>query len=64
MQITIEPRNNYGNVAFYPVCDSAKHFAAIAGTVTLTTDVLKHIKALGYEVKVGTIASQLILDEL
>jgi len=60
MIITVEARNNYGQVAFYPVCDSAKHFARIAGTITLTTDVLKHIKALGYEIKVGTIAAQLI----
>ena len=48
--ITIEVRDVYGQVKFYPTCDSAKLFADIAGTKTLTADALKKIEALGYVV--------------
>jgi ATP phosphoribosyltransferase len=48
--ITIEVRDVYGQVKFYPMCDSAKLFADIAGTKTLTADALKKIEALGYVV--------------
>jgi len=48
--ITVEVRDVYGQVKFYPTCDSAKLFADIAGTKTLTADALKKIKALGYAV--------------
>jgi hypothetical protein len=47
----------YGKWVYYPVCDSAKAFAAIAGTRTLTEPTLVQIKRLGYEIKasVGSI---------
>jgi ATP phosphoribosyltransferase len=48
--ITVEVRDVYGQVKFYPTCDSAKLFADIAGTKTLTADALKKIEALGYVV--------------
>jgi ATP phosphoribosyltransferase len=48
--ITVEVRDVYGQVKFYPTCDSAKLFADIAGTKTLTADALKKIEALGYAV--------------
>jgi hypothetical protein len=50
MQIKVEIRNVYGNLSFYPVCDKAKLFAAIAGTKTLTATVLSNVAALGVEV--------------
>ena len=48
--ITVEVRDVYGQVKFYPTCDSAKLFADIAGTKTLTADALKKIEDLGYAV--------------
>ena len=48
--ITVEMRSNYGNVAYYPVCDKAKALAAIANTKTLTAHALKQCKALGFTV--------------
>jgi len=50
MQITIEIKNNYGVNTVYPVCETAKHFAAIAGTKTLTVQVLKIIEGMGYTI--------------
>jgi len=48
--ITVEVRDVYGQVMYYPVCNEAKLFAQIAGTKTLTPDVLKKIESLGYGV--------------
>jgi hypothetical protein len=39
----------YGKNTFYPLCEKAKLFAAIAGTKTLTAEVLGGIKELGYK---------------
>ena len=50
MQITIELKWQYGNCAFYPLCETSKRFAQIAGTKTLTQDSLRIIKAMGYEI--------------
>ena len=50
MQITIELKWQYGNCAFYPLCETSKSFAQIAGTKTLTQDALRIIKAMGYEI--------------
>lgn len=52
MFITVSIRSNYGTQAIYPICEKAAAFAAIAGTRTLTPEVVKQIKALGYEVRV------------
>ena len=52
MTITVEIKNVYGNETIYPVCDSAKTFAAIAGTKTLTRHALSLIKGMGYAVNV------------
>ena len=49
--IEVEVRRVYGNTTIYPVCECAQHFAAIAGTKTLTKSVIKHIKELGFTVK-------------
>jgi hypothetical protein len=48
MQIIVQSRDVYGVTKVYPVCKYALHFAAIAGTTTLTTRTLTNILALGY----------------
>lgn len=50
MKIVIERKSVYGEIKYYPICESAKLFAAIAGTKTLTRAALFKIKELGYEV--------------
>lgn len=50
MQITIEVRNVYGNKTIYPVCETAKLLAQLAGTKTFTHHALITIEALGYEI--------------
>ena len=51
MKIQIQIREVYGVAKAYPVCDKAKLFARIAGTTTLTNQVLAKIAKLGYEVE-------------
>lgn len=51
-QVIVRITNNYGARAVYPVCETAKIFAAIAGTKTLKPETINCIKALGYEVVV------------
>lgn len=48
MEIQIEIKRVYGNVVAYPLCPTAKIFASIAGTSTLTSSTLKKIQSLGY----------------
>ena len=48
--ITVTVRRVYGNPVIYPACQTARHFAAIAGTKTLTLDALRRIKAMGYTI--------------
>ncbi len=52
MQITIKQTNQYGVTVFAPVCETAKTFAQIAKTKTLTPDTLRAIKALGYQIEI------------
>ena len=54
MQITIELKWQYGNCAFYPLCETSKRFAQIAGTKTLTQDALRIIKMMGYTINQTT----------
>ena len=49
IEVIIEPQ--YGKWVYYPACEGARAFAAIAGTKTLTDDTLTQIKKLGYEIK-------------
>lgn len=49
IEVIIEPQ--YGRWVYYPACEKAKAFAAIAGTKTLTEPTLAQIKKLGFEVK-------------
>jgi hypothetical protein len=50
IQVTIE--TVYGTRRIYPLCENAKHFAAIAGTSTLTIQAVDRIKKLGFAVEV------------
>lgn len=50
MIVQIQIRSVYGVNKVYPHNDTAKAFAAIAGTTTLTKEVLAQIKLLGYEI--------------
>lgn len=52
MQIKIKAVKQYGAWVFYPVCRKAGLFAQIAGTRTLTWDVLTLIREMGVEVEV------------
>jgi hypothetical protein len=49
--IEVEVKDVYGAVKYYPICEKAQLFADIAGTKTLTLEVIKKIEALGYSVK-------------
>lgn len=51
MTITIEAKDIYGHMLYYPVCDKAKLFAQIAGTKTLTEFALDRIRKLGYTIE-------------
>lgn len=50
MEILITAKNVYGERKYYPVCEKAKTFAKIAGSITLTRRVLFEIKELGFKV--------------
>jgi hypothetical protein len=52
MSITVRVKNIYGNKTVYPVCQSAKVFAQIAGHSTLTSATLDGIRRLGYLIEV------------
>lgn len=52
MFITVSIKTVYGNDVIYPACEKSEAFASIAGTRTLTPQVIKQVKALGYEVRV------------
>ena len=57
MKISINARNVYGNILYYPADKNAEIFAAIAGSKTLTGDTLRSIQELGIEIK--TLSSQI-----
>ena len=46
MQITVQAKNNYGSVVFYPACRLAEQFAGMVGQKTLTRADLEKIKAM------------------
>jgi hypothetical protein len=50
-EIRVRVKDVYGTTKFYPECESAKVFASIAGTTTLTEETLRRIKRLGFDVK-------------
>ena len=50
--IQVQIKNNYGNEAIYPVCDTGKIFLELTGTKTLSRHQIAIIKSLGYTVEV------------
>lgn len=52
MNIVVCIRNVYGNELIYPVCDTAKLLAKLAGRKTLGLGDIKTIEALGYVIHV------------
>ena len=50
--ITVKATQNYGRTAIYPVCDTAKSFAKLAGTTTLTSASIMIIKNMGYSIQI------------
>lgn len=54
IEIVVRIKNVYGKEMIYPVCNTAKALALLAGHMTLTTEDLRIIKMLGYSFKVET----------
>ena len=52
MSITVRITSNYGTRTIYPVCETAKLLAELAGTKTITTQALDIIKRMGYAINV------------
>lgn len=50
LTIRIELKDQYGKQVAYPVCDTAKTFAEIANSKTLTDQTLLRIAGLGYTI--------------
>jgi hypothetical protein len=48
----IQVKEVYGNKAIYPVNDTAKYLAQLAGTKTLTTSTLATAKNMGFTFEV------------
>jgi hypothetical protein len=51
-RITVQIRQVYGNETIYPACPRSAFFCALAGTKTITPDMLRLIRAQGYDVAV------------
>ena len=54
MKVTVKVRHVYGKPLIYPICETAHHFANIAGTKTISTLVLKTIEQMGFDVRYET----------
>lgn len=55
MQLTVRKKNVYGNELIYPICETAKLLATLAGRKTLTGSDIRIIKALGYTLISGEV---------
>lgn len=53
-EITVQIKQQYGQQRIFPICDTAKTFATIAGTKCLDKGKLAQIESLGYVVHVQT----------
>lgn len=51
-RIVVRLSNVYGRETVYPVCHTAKLLAQLAGTKTFTTEALRLIEELGYDVTI------------
>ena len=59
MHIQVEIKNVYGKELIYPICASAKIFADIADTKTLTFETIQLIKRLGYTIEINLLRKEL-----
>lgn len=59
MHIQVEIKNVYGKELIYPICASAKTFADIADTKTLTFETIQLIKRLGYTIEINLLRKEL-----
>lgn len=50
LKIVVKTKNVYGKELVYPICEKAALFARLAGTKTLSDNVLGDIIALGYAI--------------
>lgn len=51
LKVEIIVKNVYGKETVYPANETAKKFAAIAGTTTMTHQLLCQVEALGIEIE-------------
>ena len=49
--ITVQIKNVYGNETIYPACPTSAFFCRLARTKTITDDMLRLIRAQGYEIR-------------
>ncbi len=61
--LVVRVERHYGRTTVYPVCETAKVFAQVAGTKTLTTKALSLIKKLGYRIDIQATALSEVLDD-
>ena len=54
MEAILKRKTVYGETRYYPVNKAAKDMAHIAGTKTLTVDVIKKFKEIGHTFVVET----------
>ena len=52
MEITVQIKQVYGNETVYPACKSSAFFCRLAGTKTITQEMMRLIVAQGYTVRV------------
>lgn len=50
--IRVQVKQVYGNTTYYPACAEAQLLVDVAGTKTLTENMLRIIKRAGYEITV------------
>lgn len=54
MKIQVQLKTHYATDYLYPACGNARAFCAIANKQTLTNNIIKQIKKLGYEIEIIT----------
>lgn len=52
MKIKLKKKSVYGNDLLYPVCETAKQFAKLLETKTITQYALICISQLGYKIEI------------
>lgn len=62
--VHITVRKVYGVEKAYPACETSNLFAKIAGTKTLSLDVIDHIIRLGYRIEAKTSSYSELITEI